>query len=70
MQYMEQDRVIEPVLVEQAGFYAIVKFGDQYYPFTAKTKHHELLLLSEEELQKVIKAPTLELARLLAFQNA
>jgi hypothetical protein len=69
-QYLQRNMANDPILVEQAGFYSIVKLHEHYYPFTSKTGHHDLLTLSEEERQKMLRAPTLDLARVFAFQNA
>ena len=67
--YMPHPENDPPFLVERAEFYAIVRYQDRYYPFTGKTGDHDLVALTDEARGKLLRAPTLALARMIAFQN-
>jgi hypothetical protein len=58
-----------PFIVERDGRYSIQKYRGLYYPATAKIGGNDLLQLDQESLGKLPSALTLEMARLIAFQN-
>ncbi len=67
--YLAPGTADAPFVVEQSESYAIHKYRGRYYPFTAKTGSFDLERLDEESRNKLVWAPTLEMARLIAFQN-
>lgn len=67
--YLAPGTADAPFVVEQSETYAIYKYRGRYYPFTAKIGSVDLERMDEESREKLVWAPTLEMARLIAFQN-